>query len=60
MRHIITISKKLTKIQPNVKIEKYINEKHCKQVINIVPRILEKKGNQKLNPIEIKKLLYLP
>ena len=59
MRQLISISKNLIKIPPQVKSNKNIN-KRTLEVINLMKPELEKKSNQKINTIEVNKLLLLP
>ena len=59
MRQLISISKKLIKIPPQVKSNNNIN-KQILEVKNIKKPILEKKCNKKINIIDINKLLLLP
>lgn len=61
MRQLISISKKLIKIPPQVKSNNNNNiTKQILEVINIKKPVLEMKSNQKINIIEINKLLLLP
>ena len=59
MRQIISISKSLIKIPPQVKSNKNIN-KGTLEVINLMKPVLEKKSNQKINTIDVNRLLLLP
>jgi len=59
MRQLISISKKLIKIPPQVKSNNNIN-KQIMEVLNIKNPVLEIKSNQKINIIDINKLLLLP
>ena len=59
MRQLISISKKLIKIPPQVKSNNNINKQNL-EVINIKNPVLEIKSNQKINVIDINKLLLLP
>tara|TARA_B100000530_G_C15918319_1_gene472180 strand:- start:145 stop:324 length:180 start_codon:yes stop_codon:yes gene_type:complete len=59
MRQLISISKNLIKIPPQVKSNKNIN-KRTLEVINLMKPELEKKSNQKINTTEVNILLLLP
>lgn len=59
MRQLISISKNLIKIPPQVKSNKNIN-KGTLEVINLMKPVLEKKSNKKINTIDVNSLLLLP
>tara|TARA_B100001175_G_C19212310_1_gene496514 strand:- start:368 stop:547 length:180 start_codon:yes stop_codon:yes gene_type:complete len=59
MRQLISISKNLIKISPQVKSNKNIN-KGTLEVINLMKPVLEKKSNKKINTIDVNRLLLLP
>jgi len=59
MRQLISISKNLIKIPPQVKSNKNIN-KGTLEVINLMKPVLEKKSNKKINTIDVNRLLLLP
>jgi len=52
MRQLISISKNLIKIPPQVKSNKNIN-KGTLEVINLMKPVLEKKSNKKINNLTI-------